>query len=212
MMKRIHASHQGEQACLKRARDVLFWLGMSQQIKEAVSCCSLCAEYAPAQPKEPLSIPEVPARPWTIVAQDLYTLGGENYLITVDAFSGHWEVGELKTPLQVQLSAKQNSILLDMASRTKFTLTTAHSLTAPCTPSLPKNGNLNTALYRHITHNPMDWLKLLWKRPNPFKIKLCKPTKTNGWASWTTERRQQREWIAVQSRDSCQSDPEQLYQ
>ena len=100
---------------------------------------------------------EVPTRPWNIVAQDLYTLSGENYLIAVDTFSGHWEVDELKkTSLQVQISAKQNNTLFDMASRTKFTLATVHSLTAPSTPSLPKNGNLNTALHRHITHNPMD--------------------------------------------------------
>ena len=68
MMMRIHASHQGEQACLRRARDALFWPGMSQQIKDTVSSCSLCAEYAPAQPKEPLITPELPTRSWSIVA------------------------------------------------------------------------------------------------------------------------------------------------
>ncbi|KAL9960086.1 hypothetical protein ACROYT_G033491 [Oculina patagonica] len=49
MIKRIHASHQGQQGCLRRAKDALFWPGMSHQIKEAVSNCSLCAEYQPAQ-------------------------------------------------------------------------------------------------------------------------------------------------------------------
>ena len=92
MMMRIHASHQGEQVCLRRVRDALFWPGISQQIKDTVISCSLCAEYAPAQPKEPLIAPELPNRPWSIVAQDLYTLDGNNYLITVDAFSGYWEV------------------------------------------------------------------------------------------------------------------------
>ena len=37
MMKHIHASHQGQQACLRRAKDALFWPGMSSQIKEAGS-------------------------------------------------------------------------------------------------------------------------------------------------------------------------------
>ncbi|KAK2549603.1 Uncharacterized protein P5673_029852 [Acropora cervicornis] len=95
MMKRIHASHQGQQACLRRAKDVLFWPGMSSQIKEAVSNCSLCAEYQRAQPKEPLITPELPSRPWSIVAQDLYSFQGNNFLITVDAFSGYWEVDKL---------------------------------------------------------------------------------------------------------------------
>ena len=92
MMMRIHAIHQGEQACLRRARDTLFWPGMSQQIKDAVSSCNLCAEYASAQPKELLITPELLTRPRCIVAQDLYTLEGNNYLITVNAFSGYWKV------------------------------------------------------------------------------------------------------------------------
>ena len=92
MMMRIHASHQGEQAYLRRDRDALFWPDVSQQIKDTLSSCNLCAEYALAQPKEPLITPELPTQPWSIVAQNLYTLDGNNYLITVDAFSGYWEV------------------------------------------------------------------------------------------------------------------------
>ncbi|KAK2549435.1 Uncharacterized protein P5673_030110, partial [Acropora cervicornis] len=95
MMKRIHASHQGQQACLRRAKDALFWPGMSSQIKEAVSNWSLCAEYQTAWPKEPLITPELPSRPWSIVAQDLYSFQGNNFLITVDAFSAYWEVDKL---------------------------------------------------------------------------------------------------------------------
>jgi hypothetical protein len=95
LLSRIHASHQGEQACLRRARDALFWPGMSQQVKDLVSSCSLCADFAPAQAKEPLMTPELPKRPWSVIAQDLYSLGGKDFLITVDAYSGFWEVDEL---------------------------------------------------------------------------------------------------------------------
>ena len=110
MLKRIHASHQGQQASLRRAKDALFWPGMSHQIVEMVSNCSLCAEYQPAQPKEPLITPELPTRPWSIVAQDLYSHGGNNYLITVDAFSGYWEVDEMPqtTSLAVIHKTKQH--------------------------------------------------------------------------------------------------------
>ena len=82
------------QEMMKR-KDALFWPGMSSQIKEAVSNCSLCVEYQTAQPKEPLITPELPSGPWSIVAQDMYSFGGSNYLITVDAFSGYWEVDKL---------------------------------------------------------------------------------------------------------------------
>ena len=78
MMKRVHSSHQGEQACFRRARDALFWPGMTQQIRDEVSKCGVCAEYAVSQPKEPLMTPELPSRPWSIVAQDLFSLGDGN--------------------------------------------------------------------------------------------------------------------------------------
>ncbi|XP_048581589.1 uncharacterized protein K02A2.6-like [Nematostella vectensis] len=91
LMSRVHASHQGEQACLRRARDALFWPGMSQQIRDLVSSCSLCTDHAPAQVKEPLMTPELPKRPWSIVAQDLYTLNGKK----IPNNSGFWEVDEL---------------------------------------------------------------------------------------------------------------------
>ena len=83
---------------------------MSQQIKDTVSSSSLCAEYAPAQPKEPLITPELPTRPWSIVAQDLYTLDGYIYLITVDAFSGYWEVHPMSqtTDQAIVYKTKQN--------------------------------------------------------------------------------------------------------
>ena len=44
VMSRLEASHQGEQACLRQARDALFWPGISQQIRDLVSSAmqSLC--------------------------------------------------------------------------------------------------------------------------------------------------------------------------
>ena len=40
MLKAIHYSHLGIVSCLRRARDVLFWPGMSAQVKDFISKCS----------------------------------------------------------------------------------------------------------------------------------------------------------------------------
>ena len=61
---------------------------MTQQTRYEVRKCGVCAEYVVSQPKEPLMTPELPSRPWSIVNQDLFSLGDENYIITVDAYSG----------------------------------------------------------------------------------------------------------------------------
>jgi len=77
MLQRIHSSHQGPVACSRRARDAIFWPGMTKEIQPV---CYL-QEYAAKRQKEPLMSPEVPTAPWSI---DLFTFAGKMYLITID--------------------------------------------------------------------------------------------------------------------------------
>ena len=95
MLQRTHASHQGPEACVRRARDVMFWPGMASEVRHLASQCATCNDYKTKQQKEPLLSPEIPTTPWAIVAQDLFTLAGKSYLITVDYFSDFWELDTL---------------------------------------------------------------------------------------------------------------------
>lgn len=54
MLVRIHSSHLGAQSCLRKARDVLYWPNMSNEIKDMTELCSTCNEYQQSQCKEPL--------------------------------------------------------------------------------------------------------------------------------------------------------------
>ncbi len=54
MLERIHASHLGADACVRKARDALYWPYMSNDIKDYVSVCGTCGEFASKQRKEPL--------------------------------------------------------------------------------------------------------------------------------------------------------------
>ena len=56
MIARVHSSHLGPDACVRRARDVLFWPNMSGQIKEQVQNCEVCNDFLARQQKEPLMI------------------------------------------------------------------------------------------------------------------------------------------------------------
>lgn len=51
---RIHASHVGVQGCLRRARESVYWPGMTKELIDYVSGCSTCNAYPQDQPKEPL--------------------------------------------------------------------------------------------------------------------------------------------------------------
>ena len=96
MLRKTHSSHQGAEACIRRARDSLFWPGMGAQIQEMVSRCDTCNSLQPKQQKEKMMSWEIPTRPWQIVAQDLFVHNHTDYLITVDFYSDYWEVDRME--------------------------------------------------------------------------------------------------------------------
>ena len=46
MLRQIHKSHLGIVKCRQRAREVLLWPGMSVEIEQMVTNCSVCADNA----------------------------------------------------------------------------------------------------------------------------------------------------------------------
>ena len=92
MKERIHIGHLGINSCIRRARDVMYWPGMSAEIRHYVETCGTCSTYCDAQPKESPIITEIPDRPWMKIATDLFEFGGKDYLVTVDCHSSFFEV------------------------------------------------------------------------------------------------------------------------
>lgn len=80
---------------MRRARDVLFWPGMSAQVKDFISKCATCNEFSHRQAKEPLLNHTIPTRPWSKLAIDLFVFEGVNYIVLVDYFSDFLEVAKL---------------------------------------------------------------------------------------------------------------------
>ncbi|XP_048577670.1 uncharacterized protein K02A2.6-like [Nematostella vectensis] len=54
MKERLHSSHIGVNGCLRRARECLFWPGMTSEIKEFISQCESCCMYDNKQQRETL--------------------------------------------------------------------------------------------------------------------------------------------------------------
>ncbi|XP_033107935.1 uncharacterized protein K02A2.6-like [Anneissia japonica] len=85
---KVHTGHMGINACLRRARDLVFWPGMSKEIRQFVETCDICAQHGyNKQPKEPLISYPLATRPWERVAVDLFVINERNYLVTVGYFS-----------------------------------------------------------------------------------------------------------------------------
>ena len=77
LLTKIHSSHLGIAACLRKAKVALFWPHMSSEIKDMVGRYELCAELKKNQVKEPLIIHNIPSWPWSKIALDLFHLDGK---------------------------------------------------------------------------------------------------------------------------------------
>ena len=94
--KRLHTAHTGIDSTLRRARECVYWPGISADLKDYISRCDACNTYAVAQPKEPLISHPIPSHPWQKVGCDIFTVSGQDYLCTVDYLSDYFEVDNLK--------------------------------------------------------------------------------------------------------------------
>ena len=92
MLKKIHASHIGIEGCLRRAREILYWPGMTAAIRDCVSACGTCNSFRMEKPLMPQKVPD---RPWSKVAVDLFSLDKTEYIIIVDDYSNFFELRAL---------------------------------------------------------------------------------------------------------------------
>ena len=51
MLDKIHEGDLGMVKCKQRARDVLFWPGLSKDIEDKVAKCQVCSEHQRKQPE-----------------------------------------------------------------------------------------------------------------------------------------------------------------
>ena len=71
-------------------------------------CPMQCIE--PHQQKEKMKIHEVPKLPWTHVSSDIFEFEDNHHLITVDSYSGWYEIDYLKDIRSATVIAKLKKI------------------------------------------------------------------------------------------------------
>ena len=95
ILRKLYTAHRGTEFTLRHARSCVFWPGINSQIEDICKNCTTCAQHARQHPREPLKPYPVPTLPWQLVSQDLFTLNGSAYLITVDHYSDFYELDRL---------------------------------------------------------------------------------------------------------------------
>ena len=92
MKQKVHAGHLGINSCLRRARDLIFWPGMTTDIRRYIESCDTCASSMCQQSPEPILLHEIPPRPWEKIGTDLLQMQGRQYLVTSDYHTNFTEV------------------------------------------------------------------------------------------------------------------------
>ena len=110
MRKIIHAGHLGIEKRKARAKEVLFWPGMTSEIAAMIVNCSVCLENRHKQQKETLIPHEIPEQSWVKVGTDLFYFNNKNYLLVVDYYSKFFEVCLLADTLSSTIITQLKSI------------------------------------------------------------------------------------------------------
>ena len=94
MLGKIHGSHQGITKCRERARQSVWWPGMSSELKDLVENCPECCK-AQQQRAQPLMSSTLPKLPWQRVATDLFEWKQKILLLITDYYSRYIEIARL---------------------------------------------------------------------------------------------------------------------
>lgn len=94
VLQQIHTGHQGIRKCRDRAKQSVWWPGLSCQLEDVVNNCETCRQHL-VQHTEPLIPTELPQLPWQKVGMDLFDYQGSTYLLIVDYYSRYIEIAKL---------------------------------------------------------------------------------------------------------------------
>ncbi|XP_059061148.1 uncharacterized protein K02A2.6-like, partial [Achroia grisella] len=95
MLQKIHIGHMGLEKCTLRSREIMFWPGLNNDLKNMITNCNICLTHRKSNQKEELQPHEIPNRPWAKVGMDLFEIKGCHYLLMVDYFSKFFEIVQL---------------------------------------------------------------------------------------------------------------------
>ena len=84
MLEKIHEGHLGIEKCKRRAREVMYWPRINQDVANMVKNCNSCLTYQRKQTAESLQPHPTPNRAWEKIGADLFTLNSKNYIVVVD--------------------------------------------------------------------------------------------------------------------------------
>ena len=156
ILTELHTGHTGVDRSLRRARETVYWPGMTNDLRDFTQRCETCCE---SQGKELLMSHEILTHTWQKVGADLLTHNGKDYLITVDYYSNCWEIDRLYDTLSKFVINRMKAPFARYG--TPEQLVTDNGLQFSSAKILQQNGTYNILLALLITHSRTVRLNLL---------------------------------------------------
>ena len=148
VLEQIHKGHLGIEKCMLKARDSVFWPGISNDIREAVEKCGIC--QASSKSSKPIgNVSDVPPHTWHTLGTDLFYWNKIDYLVIGDYFSKYLIMRRLPNS-STHAVIKELGLVFTELGR-PFVL---RSDNGPCYSSREFHNFLNFYQVDHVTSSP----------------------------------------------------------
>ena len=148
VLEQIHDGHLGIEKCMLKARDSVFWPGISNDICETVEKCGIC--QASSRAAKPVgNVSDVPPHAWHTLGTDLFYWNKIDYLVIGDYFSKYLIVRRLPNS-STHTMIKELGLVFTELGR-PFIL---RSDNGPCYSSREFHNFLSFYQVDHITSSP----------------------------------------------------------
>ena len=148
VLEQIHDGHLGIDKCMLKARDSVFWPGISNDICETVEKCGIC--QASSRAAKPVgNVSDMPPHAWHTLGTDLFYWNKIDYLVIRDYFSKYLIVRRLPNS-STHMVIKELELVFTELGR-PFIL---RSDNRPCYSSKEFHNFLSFYQVDHITSSP----------------------------------------------------------
>lgn len=110
MLLKLHEPHLGITKTKVRARELLYWPGMSVDIENHIKNCWTCVQCRPESHNEPMISHDIPEIPFHKVGCDIFEYNRENFLIVIDYLSKWIEIEKIKTKTAADICSSWSKI------------------------------------------------------------------------------------------------------
>jgi len=99
VLQTIHERHFGFDKMQLRAREAVFWPGITSDLLQTAQSCEVCQTFTRSQQRETVLLHEVPQEPWEKLGIDFFEFRSTTYLLIADYYSRFPMIRKLRSTI-----------------------------------------------------------------------------------------------------------------